>query len=69
MSKIYRVKCKFHVLLINISEEENISLTFRFKKIDETRHYSLEEIKQNDLTSKKNKNVCMTLNYMKTYFF
>ena len=38
-------------------------------KIDETRHYSLEEIKQNDLMSKKNKNVCMTLNYMRTYFF
>ena len=68
MSKIYCIKCKFHVLLINISEE-NISLTFRFKKIDETRNYFLEETKCNDLMSKKNKNVCMTLNYMKTYFF
>ena len=44
MSKIYCIKCKFHVLLINISEE-NISLTFRFKKIDETRNHFLEEIK------------------------
>ena len=35
--------------------EENI------KKIDETKNYFLEEIKENELMSKRNKKVCMTL--------
>ena len=35
---------------------------FRLKKIDETRNYFLEEIKQNKLMSKKQKTVCTTLN-------
>ena len=33
--------------------EENISQEFRLKNIDETRNYFLEEIKQNELMSKK----------------
>ena len=33
--------------------EENISQEFRFKNIDETRHYFLEETKQNELMSRK----------------
>ena len=44
--------------------EENISQKFRFKNIDEIRHYFLEEIMQNELMSKKHKKVCTTLNYV-----
>ena len=40
---------------------------FRLKKIDETRNHLLEEIKDNDLMSEKQKKVCRTLNYLK-YF-
>ena len=35
--------------------EENISQVFRSKNIDETRNYFIEEIKQNELMSKKQK--------------
>ena len=44
--------------------EENTSLEFRFKKIDETRNYILEEIQHNELISKKHKKTCTTLNYV-----
>ena len=37
--------------------EENISQEFRLKNIDETRNYLIEEINQNELTSKKHKKV------------
>ena len=47
--------------------EENISQEFRLKSIDETRNYFLEEIKQNELMSKKHKKVCKTLNYMEHF--
>ena len=40
---------------------------FRLKKIDETRNYFLEEIKQNKLMSKKQKTVCTTLNYIEHF--
>ena len=43
--------------------EENVSQEFRFENIDETRNYFLEEIKQNELMSKKQKKVFTTLNY------
>ena len=43
--------------------EESISQEFRLKNIDETRNYFFEEIEQNKLMSKKNKNVCATLNH------
>ena len=43
--------------------EENISQEFRLKNMDEARNYFLEEIKQNELMSKKHKKVCTTLNY------
>ena len=36
----------------------------RLNKIDKIRNYFIEEINQNDLTSKKHKNVCMTLIYI-----
>ena len=35
--------------------EENISQEFRLKNIDKTRNYFLEEIKKNELMSKKQK--------------
>ena len=41
----------------------NISLDFRLQNIDETRNFLLEVIKQNDLMSKKHKNVFRALNY------
>ena len=37
---------------------------FRLKNIDETRNYFLEEIKQNELMSRKHKKVCIILNYI-----
>ena len=48
--------------------EENISQEFRLKNIDEARNYFLEEIKQNELMSKKHKNTCTTLNYIEHFF-
>ena len=47
--------------------EENISQEFRLKNMDEARNYFLEEIKQNELMSKKHKKVCKTLNYIKDF--
>ena len=44
--------------------EENISQEFRFKKIDETGNYFIEEINKNELMSKKHKKICSTLNYI-----
>ena len=45
--------------------EGNLSQEFKFKKIDERRNYFIQEIKQNDLISKKHKKVCTILNYTK----
>ena len=42
--------------------EEKVSYRFRLKNIEETRIYLLEEIKQNELMSRKYKKVCTTLN-------
>ena len=42
--------------------EENRNQEFRFKSIDKTRNYFLEEIKQNELMIRKHENVCATLN-------
>ena len=44
--------------------EENINQESRLKTIDEIRNYLIEEIKHNELTSKKQKNVCTNLNYI-----
>ena len=48
-------------------DEENISQEFRLKNKDETRNYFLEEIKPNELMSRKHKTVCTTLNYIKHF--
>ena len=47
--------------------EENIRQEFRLKNKDETRNYFLEEIKQNELMSRKYRKVCTTLNYIKHF--
>ena len=48
--------------------EENISQEFRVKNIDEIRNYFLEKkIEQNELKSRKHKNVCTTLNYIEPF--
>ena len=43
---------------------ENMSQEFRWKNINETRNCFLGEIEQNELISKRHKNVCTTLNYI-----
>ena len=47
--------------------EENISQEFRLKNIDQTRGYLIQEINRNELTSKKHKKVCTTLNYIEHF--
>ena len=44
-----------------------MSLEFRFKNIVKTRNCFLEEIKQNELMSRKHKNVFTTLNYIEHF--
>ena len=48
--------------------EENISQEFRWKNIDETKNYSIEKINQNELMSRKHKNVCEILNTFLFWF-
>ena len=47
--------------------EEDVIQKFWLKNIDKTRSYSLEEIKQYELMSKKHKKVCTTLNYIEHF--
>ena len=47
---------------------KKIGEEFRLKNIDEKRRYLIEEIKQNDLTRKKHKNIYTVLNYIKHLF-
>ena len=42
---------------------KNISQEFRLKEADKIRNYFIEEIKQNELTSKTHRKVCKILNY------
>ena len=44
-----------------------VSVDFKLKKIDEKRNYILEEIKHNDLMSRKHKNMCRALNYFEHF--
>ena len=48
--------------------EVQISQKSRLEIIDETRNCFVEEMKQNDLMSKKHKKVCTTLNYNEHFF-
>ena len=43
---------------------ENINLDFNLNKIDRRKNYFIEEIKQRDLMSSKNKNVSAAINYI-----
>ena len=47
--------------------EENISQEFRLKNIDETKNYFLEEVKKNELMTKKHKKDWATLNYIEHF--
>ena len=47
--------------------EENISLEFRLKNIDETKNYLIEEINRNELMSKKRKKVYTILSYIEHF--
>ena len=47
--------------------EQNLSQEFRFKNIDETKHYFYEEIEQNELMSRKHKKICITPNYIEHF--
>ena len=40
-----------------------MSQEFRFKETEKARNHFIEKIKQNELISKKHKNVCKILNY------
>ena len=46
---------------------KSVSQEFTFKNIDETRNYFLEQIKQNELMSRKHKTICTTLNYIEHF--
>ena len=46
---------------------EEASLEFRLRKIDETRNFLLDEIKQNDLMSEKYKKTCKYLKYVEHF--
>ena len=48
--------------------EENVSQEFRLKNMDAKKNYFIDEIKQNELMSKKHKKVCTTLNYIEHFF-
>ena len=45
-------------------KEENISQEFRLKNIDKIRNNFIEEMNQNELMSKKHKEVCRVLTYI-----
>ena len=48
--------------------EENISQEFRLTEIDKTRNYFTEEVKQNELISKKYRKICKILSYTEHSF-
>ena len=61
----YRRVPKQYVIAFKMNmTEENISQEFRLKNIHEKIKGFIEEIKQNELISKKYKNVCKTLYYI-----
>ena len=47
----------------------NMCQKFRLKNIDETSNYLLEEIRQSELMSRKQKKGCTTLNYIEPFLF
>ena len=57
---------KYWKYLINNTEEYQKTYNHVWN-IDEVRNYLIEEIKQNELMSKKYKEVCTTLNYIEHF--
>ena len=55
---------KWYISISKIKTVEKASLEFRLIKIDETRNDFLDEIKHNDLMSKKYKTTCKYLDYV-----
>ena len=53
------VKLKINIQLLLKYDRKNISQEFRLKNKYKTRNYFLEEIKQNELMSRKHKKVCI----------
>ena len=49
--------------------EKNINQDFLLKAVDEKRNYFIEEIKRNEIISKKHKNVCKILSYTEHLLF
>ena len=49
--------------------EEKITKKFRFKKMDETRNYFIQEIQQNDLISMRHQKVCTAFNHIEQSLF
>ena len=49
---------KKYISILKINMVEVASLEFRLTTINETKNYLLDEIKYNDLISKKHKNTC-----------
>ena len=47
--------------------EESISQEFQLKNIDETRQHFREEIEQSELMNRKQKKVCIILNYIEHF--
>ena len=54
---IKRTRTKYISTLKTNMTKENINPGFRWKQIDETRNHFLQEIKQNDLMSKRHEKV------------
>ena len=46
---------------------QNPSQEFKLKNINETRNYFVEEAEKNELTSKKHRKICTTLNYIEHF--
>ena len=53
-----------YISILEKNMVEEASPEFRLRKIDETKNYTLDEIKHNDLTSGKDKKTCKYLNYV-----
>ena len=59
---------KNHKITYKYFKDKYVKFEFRLRKIDETRNYLLDEIKHNDLMSKKYKKTCKYLNYVEHLF-
>ena len=49
------------------NERKKISQYLRLKNVHETKNYFLEEIEQNEFTSRKHKKFCATLKYIENF--